>query len=268
VIHIEYHDKKVGWIIYPILGVSFIFFANDNDFETLIKLPSFKWDIVFSLLVVTTIGFYLAWLVRFLDQVKDLSWEKHFIRRGSKQFIYGITAPLILALGLELVYLRIINVDLNQSSIFNLELPLAFLYLFMINLLYYLNYLLVTFSRKHEEKDSTTLTKEKVKISAGSKEILMPINKIAFLKSENKVLWLYTFEGKQLHINDTLKDWEVKLPNEYFYRLNRQIIVHRDAIEGLESTGTRRLQVMLKNIDDDIYLPKSKVTDFRKWWNS
>lgn len=264
--NIDYYDKKIGWIIYPILGVSFIFFANDNNFETLIKLPSFKWDIVYSLIAVSIIGYYLAWLIRYLDKAKDLSWEKNFAKRGAIQFIYGIAAPLILVLGLEFVYLSIMHLD--HSSILNLELPLAFLYLFIIHLLYYLNYVSVTNRKKLEEKGFSGLVSEKVKISAGAKESLMPIKNIAFLKSEDKVLWLYTIEGRQLHINGTLKDWKAKLPKEFFYRLNRQFIVHRDAIEGLESTETRRLQVFLKNIDDDIYLPKSKVTDFRKWWNS
>ncbi|WP_158655202.1 LytTR family DNA-binding domain-containing protein [Flavivirga eckloniae] len=264
----NYHDKNFGWIIYPILGVSFTIFANDNDFETLIQIPSFKWDIVFSLFVVSIIGFYLAWLVRHLDKSKDLSWEKNFSKRAIIQFIYGVAAPLTLALGLELVYLNIINVDLNQSSILNLELPLAFLYLFILNLLYYLNYVSVAYRKKLEEKDASKLFEEKVKVSVGAKESLIPIKNIAFLKSEDKVLWLYTFEDKQLHISGTLNDWKLRLPNEYFYRLNRQIIVNRDAIEGLESTETRRLKVFLKNTDDDIYLPKSKVTDFRKWWKS
>lgn len=265
---IYYFDKKFGWIIYPIVGVSFIFFANDNDFETLIQLPSFKWDIVFSLLAVSIVGYYLAWLVRFLDRDKNLSWEKNFGKRATRQFTYGIAAPLIITFGLEFVYLSILKIDLTQSSILNLELPLAFLYLTIINLFYYLNYISVTHRKKFEENSSSKRFAENIKISTGAKESLMPVKDVAFLKSEDKVLWLYNFEGKQFHINGTLKDWEPKLPDKYFYRLNRQIMVHRDAIERLESTGTRRLKVVLKNTDDDIYLPKSKVTDFREWWKS
>ena len=265
--NIEYFDKKIGWFIYPIFAVSFIFFANDNAFHKLIRLPSFKWDIVFSLVVVAIIGYYLAWLVRHLDKFKDLSWDDYFTKRLIIQSIYGIAIPLLLTLGFELVYLKSINIDLSQSSILNLELPLAFLYLFIINLLYYLNYVSVTYLKRLEEKDSYSLLSEKIKISAGAKESLIPIKDIAFIKSEDKVLWLYTFEGKQLRINGTLKDWEIKLPTEFFYKLNRQIIAQRDAIKGIESTETRRLLIMLTNRDDDIYLPKSKVTDFRKWWN-
>lgn len=263
---VDYFDKKIGWIIYPVFGVSFIFFANDNDFEKLIQLPSFKWDIVFALIVVSIIGFYLGWLVRYLDKGKDSSWEKDFVKRASIQFLYGIAAPLIAVFGLELTYLKIINIDLSQSSMFNLELPLSFLYLFIINLLYYLNYISVTHRKNLAAMDSSQLLTQKINISVGAKESLMAIKNIAFLKSKDKVLWLHTFEGRQLHVNGTLKDWEAKLPKDFFYRLNRQVIAHRDAIEGAESTDTRRLLIMLKNNEDDIYLAKYKITEFRDWW--
>lgn len=91
-IKVNYYDKYIGWIIYPILAVSFIFFANDNDFETLIQLPSFKWDMVFSLVVASVTGGYLAWLTRFLDKSK--SWEKNFTKRATAQSLYGIATPL------------------------------------------------------------------------------------------------------------------------------------------------------------------------------
>lgn len=267
-VNVDYFDKKIGWLVYPIIGISFIFFANDNDLEKLVQLPSFKWDIVFSLVVVFIIGFYLAWLVRFLDKDQRLSWENNFVKRVTMQVLYGIAIPLMVAIGLEIVYLKILKIDLSESSILNLELPLAFLYLFLINLLYYLNYISVVQSKNKAAVDLSSILDKKVKILSGAKESLMPIGNIALLKSEDKLLWLYTFEGRQLLISGNLKEWEVKLPDKFFYRLNRQMIAHKDTIKGLESTKTRRMLVILKNIQDDIYLPKSKVTDFRKWWNN
>lgn len=264
----EYLDSKAGWIIYPVLGVSFIFFANDNDFKSLIRLPSFKWDLMFSIIAVTIIGFYLAWLVRRLDKNKKFSWENAFKKRVFLQFFYGIAIPLFFAIGIEIIYLDLIDITISQSTIFVLELPLSFIYLFIINLLYYLNHLTFSYQKKVKEQDTSKASTEKIKILEGSKENLLPIKDIAFLRSVDKLLWLYTFYEKQFHLNGSLNEWAAKLPKQYFYRLNRQIIAHRNAILSIETTETRRLKVFLKDFKDCVYIPKTKATDFRNWWQN
>ncbi|WP_200979083.1 LytTR family DNA-binding domain-containing protein [Echinicola sp. 20G] len=262
-----YFDRKLGWIIYPILGISFIFFANDNDFKTLVQLPSFKWDVVFSIFAASLIGFYLAWLTRYLD--KKHPWEKDLKKRASWQVLLGILAPLFFSIGLEVIYLQAIDINIRQSGILILELPLSFLYLFIINLLFYLNYISFAYQKNLRSKSTETTSVEKVKILEGAKENLIPVHHISFIRSTEKTLWLHTFQDKQFFQNGTLNDWEAKLPKQFFYRLNRQFIVHRDAIENIEPTATRRLKVVLKNFNgEDIFIPKTKATAFRNWWQS
>ena len=264
----KYFDKKIGWLLYPILGLSFIFFANDNDFKTLIRLPSFKWDVVFSVIAVSITGLYLAWLVRYLDNNKKIAWHAAFKKRAILQFCYGIAIPLFFCIGLELVYLSLIGLPVSQSSIYNLELPLAFIYLFLLNLLYYLNHVSIAYQNKLRENGNASKLKGAVRVTEGAKEHLMPVENIAFIKSTDKILWLHTDRSEQFHLNGSLNEWEAKLPKQYFYRLNRQFITHRDAIQSIEPTETRRLKVFLKGCNDDIYIPKTKATDFRNWWQN
>lgn len=262
---VDYADKKVGWLLYPVLGISFIFFANDNDIETLVHLPSFKWDVVFSLSAVSLVGLYLAWVTRRLDKNQKSSWRTSLRKRFLLQFFYGIVIPLFFSIGLELLYLLWIKFEISQSSILNLELPLAFIYLLFINLLYYLNYISHSQRTKNSEHLETSLLKRKVSFTEGAKESLMPIENIAFIRSSEKLLWVHTFQARQSLLSGTLNDWENELPNQHFYRINRQFIVHRDAIKNIESTETRRLKVLLGNYNGDVYVPKTKATEFRRW---
>ena len=263
-----YFDRKIGWFLYPMIGLSFIFFANDNDFKTLIYLPSFKWDVLFSMIVASIIGLYLGGLTRYLDKYHHLSWEAHFKSRMLLQVLFGMVVPIVVIIGLEVIYLIMIRVPVRESSIFNLELPLSLIYLFIINLIYYFNYTSFSYRKQLKEKDQAKTTKIRVKIIEGAQEKLMPIENIAFLRSADKLLWLHTFQKRQFPLNGSLKEWEEKLPKDYFYRLNRQIIAHRNAIQGIESTETRRLKVLIKDFDDEIFIPKTKATAFRKWWQN
>jgi len=260
---IRYLDKKVGWVLYPILGLSFIFFANENDFQTLVHLPSFKWDVLFALMAVATSGLYLAWLVRFLDRKNSFSWDEQLKRRLFAQLLLGVILPWAFTVVLELIYLKISGFAIPESSIFILEMPLAFLYLFLINLLYYLNY---TALSRAEPKDQD-ISESKILVSVGSKENLLPIKKIAFLRSADKTLWLQTFQDEQIYLTGSLNEWEEKLPGELFYRINRQLIANRASIEGVEPTETRRLRVLIKNCDGEFFIPKVRATAFRAWWS-
>lgn len=263
---IKYFDKKVGWILYPIIGISFIFFANDNDFTTLIQLPSFKWDVLFSIIAVVIVGFYLAWLVRYLDQNKNLNWDNNFSKRTIVQLIYGLFLPLFFIVGIEIIYLILINIPLDDSSIFKLELPLAFLYLFIINLLYYLNF--VSFMKQTPQNELKKVSVNFITAQEGAKEKAIPLEDCAFIQSSDKMLWLHTFQNKQILIQGTLVEWNSKLPSAYFFRLNRQFIAHRDAIDSIEQTETRRLKVFLKNLEQEIFISKTNATSFRQWWKT
>jgi len=267
---IKYADKNVGWIVYPIFAISFIFFANDNDFETLIKIPSFKWDILFALVTASIVGFYLGWLVRYLDKNEKTSWQNAPRKRFLLQSLYGILLPLLISIGLEIIYLDWIDIQLSESSILNLELPLAFIYLSIINLLYYLNFV-SQFHRLELESVKEQKTKaynQKISIQEGYKENLISIEAIAFVRSAEKITWLHSFDEKQSYLKGTLNEWEQKLPKEKFYRLNRQFIAHRNAIQSIEATNTRRLKVFLIGFSQEVYVPKTKASDFRKWLQS
>jgi hypothetical protein len=52
-------DRRLFIFGYPIIACSFIFIANDNPFNNLIQIPTFRTDVVFTLLVTYTIVLYL-----------------------------------------------------------------------------------------------------------------------------------------------------------------------------------------------------------------
>jgi len=267
-----YNDKIVWFAFYPIVAISFIFFANDNPFFTLIRLPTFLTDLLFAIIVTFSIGFYIKWLTLHFDIL--LPWNKNFKKRLVKQFLFGIMLPLFFSMLLEIIYLLTINISLKDSSIFNLELPLAFLFLSLINLFYLVNYLF--YSNKEIKNDMKVQTSidtsqksiEFIVVQKGFTEERINIEDCALLMSSNKIIWLYNFDGEKYRLQGTLEEWQLNLKEANFYRINRQYLVSLKSIKSIEQTETRKLKINLIINTDDVYVSKPNVTNFKLWWKN
>ncbi|MEQ1553319.1 MAG: LytTR family DNA-binding domain-containing protein [Ferruginibacter sp.] len=266
-LNIKFNDKLLWLISYFIISLSFIFFANDNSLPVLVKMPLFYADILFAVSVTFTTGFYLKKLNEKLN--KTISWQHSFKGRLLKQFLYGVLIPLFVAMALEVFYLYCINISIAKSAILNLELPLAFIFLVLINLVYLVTYLL-----KNKQKETVTekvfvksIEKlEFIKVQKGYVEEKIEINKCAYIKSANKLLWLQTFDGEKYRLQGTLEEWELKLSTSNFYRINRQYLAASKAIKSVEQTATRKLKVNFILPSEEVYISKPNVASFRQWW--
>lgn len=265
------------WIIfYPLVAISFIFIANDNPFWELIHLSSFISDVFFALIVTFLVGFYLQWLTYYLD--KTLTWNDNFADRLKKQFLLGVLLPLFAAMSLEIFYLYLIKIPLASSSMLNLELPLAFLFLLIANLFYLVNFLYlekktvnvsenIALSKSSEKVAEIEIAPNFIPIQKGFTEEKIEIEHCAFIVSANKMLWLHTFSGDQYRLKGTLEEWEEKLKNAGFYRLNRQYLATAAAIRSVEQTETRKLKInFILATEEEVYVSKPNVAHFRQWW--
>ncbi|HMU71231.1 MAG TPA: LytTR family DNA-binding domain-containing protein [Ferruginibacter sp.] len=267
--NIHYKDTLLWAAGYPIAALSFIFLANDNSLTTLIRLPTFLSDILFALVVTFAAGVYIRRITRILDA--RIPWHDGFRRRLLYQFLLGILVPLTVSMLLEVVYLYSARIPLASSSIVNLELPLAFIFLLLANLFYLVNYL---FYQKRTEiititREVVVAPKEPVRyltVQKGFTEEKIGIENCALLVSRNKLLWLHTYSGEQFRLAGSLEEWESKLKEVDFYRVNRQYLAARLAIQSVEQTETRKLKINFVIPSGEVYVSKPNAASFRQWW--
>lgn len=213
------------------------------------------------------VGGYLKWV--------SLKLDKRFSRDNLKeriklQAIHGVIFPLAISMIMEIIYLYFIDIPISESSIFNLELPLSVLFILLINAFYLSIYLfysqkiqIVTIAEGGVPKAESI---KYITAQKGYSEEKIDIKNCAFIKSSNKVLWLYTFDDNHFRLNGTLEDWEAKL-TPHFFKINRQYIVAASAIKSIEQTGTRKLKVHLcLPQEEEVFVSKANATDFKKWW--
>lgn len=264
-----YKDRILWIAFYPLSAISFLFFANDNPMAKLIRLPSFFTDLVFALLITFSSGLYVRQVILHLD--KKYPWQENLKTRLWLQTLYGILAPLLVVMILEVLYLMAININFANSSILNLELPLAFLLLLLVNSFYVGVYLF-------QNKKTEIITVEKIitlenkvtipyfVVQKGFNELKIETTDCAFIKSREKLLWLYTFDNEVYRLDGTLEEWEKKLESSFF-RINRQYLTSAEAIQAVTATETRKLKVdFVIPVNDAVYISKTNTSDFRKWW--
>lgn len=268
---IAYKDRILWMAFYPLAALSFIFIANDNPILKLILLPSFVTDIAFALSVTFAIGTYLKRITSYLDF--KYSWKEHLIKRSYLQFCYGVFVPLLTAILLEIIYLKTISISIAGSSIFYLELPLAFLLLLLPNSYYLAAYLFHhTNTKVIEIEKPIPSTGENIVsylvVQKGYCEQKIDIADCAFIKSAERLIWLHTLNNDIFRLDGTLDDWEDKLKGN-FYRINRQYLASTAVIQSVSITETRKLKVHFTiPVADEVYISKANASGFRKWWKN
>jgi two-component system response regulator LytT len=92
------------------------------------------------------------------------------------------------------------------------------------------------------------------------------VRDIAAVALENEVVYLYTFNKEKHAVFRPIDDIESALDPQNFFRINRQMILNRDAIFEMEPFFNRRVIVTLKiPTTDRPLVSRLKVTPFLEW---
>lgn len=127
------------FIYYTISALAVVHIGNDNTFSELFNIPSYYTDLILALSLSYLCGLYLHFFYKKLDATHF--HKKEVYSRLKKQFLMGIVLPLVLSIGIEILYLiYILDIPLSKSPIFYLELPLVFIFLFLANVAYFFNF--------------------------------------------------------------------------------------------------------------------------------
>ncbi|MBC5992222.1 LytR/AlgR family response regulator transcription factor [Pontibacter cellulosilyticus] len=103
-----------------------------------------------------------------------------------------------------------------------------------------------------------------VKQGQGIKAI--SLEEVAYFWAEEGVVFLVTKQGKRHIINYTLDQLEEQLDSAIFFRANRQLMVHIDAVQEVRPYFKGRLSLLLlPATEKDIIISSSKASDFKEW---
>ncbi|MBQ4820197.1 LytTR family DNA-binding domain-containing protein [Aquimarina sp. MMG016] len=110
-----------------------------------------------------------------------------------------------------------------------------------------------------------------LKVEQGGKITLVKHLEIAFIYSENKIVYIVKTDGTTIITNFTLNDIESKISEQNFYRANRQTILHVRSIDQVQSIENGKLSVLLKPTINNkkafhINISRYKKQEFMNWF--
>ena len=110
--------------------------------------------------------------------------------------------------------------------------------------------------------------KERFVVHMGRSVTLIPVDDIALFQKE-ELIYLVNKEGNRF-ITDfrSLDEVEELVNPKFFYRVNRQHLVHLPFIESYRSDDTGKLTLKLRGVKtNELIVSKEKAAEFKKWFD-
>jgi two-component system response regulator LytT len=96
--------------------------------------------------------------------------------------------------------------------------------------------------------------------------IVIQLDHVAFFSIANEITYLHTFENKKHPIFKKLEHIESVTNPDQFFRINRQMLIRRKAIESYEPYFNRKVILHLSvKTDENPIVSRLKVSEFKKW---
>lgn len=96
--------------------------------------------------------------------------------------------------------------------------------------------------------------------------IPLSVNDIAYFYTSNEKVTATTHSGERYAIDRTLEMLQSSLPEDMFFRANRQFIVSRQAVKDIAIWFGSRLSLNLKlETPEKIIISKARVPEFKQW---
>ena len=93
-------------------------------------------------------------------------------------------------------------------------------------------------------------------LSINSKQVFVKLENIIYIKAAGDYSEITTSNGIKGLTLKTMKEWETRLPDQYFTRVHRSTIVNMEYIEKLDEWFNNSLRVYLKGIEEPIIMSR------------
>lgn len=92
------------------------------------------------------------------------------------------------------------------------------------------------------------------------------VEEIDYIYLENKIVNFKLLDGSSIIVPYTLEELEEQLDPQFFFRVNRQFILHIDSIESIHKYFNEKIKIILKrDRNAEVIVSKIKVSQFKLW---
>lgn len=106
--------------------------------------------------------------------------------------------------------------------------------------------------------------KEKLAIKTSGKIVFINLKEILWVAADSYYVMIYSKEKKYL-VRSSLKEMEVKLPEEYFLRVHKSTIINLKFVEEVETYSHGEYLIKLKKVNERLKVSRSYSKAFSDW---
>ncbi|CAA9203155.1 LytR/AlgR family response regulator transcription factor [Flavobacterium collinsii] len=108
--------------------------------------------------------------------------------------------------------------------------------------------------------------KERFSISSPKGIYFITTNDILFFEANEGVLFAFDAFGKRHLLNETtLKEIEVLIDSQSFFRINRSELIHKKYVERIERYSKNTFAIKIKGHEKQLKTSQSTTVSFREW---
>lgn len=275
---VKYNDVTLFLWLIPVINAI-------NYYLTYTSKP-FSWRTVFTYSIDTLQG-YIAWLliravILYLD--KKVPYEHHFGKRLLIQLVLTIVACLTPIIVLTELLNWIASDKPVPANFYHTDIFIFMIWVLVGNGIYIGIYFYRQWQLAEQEKqqnllllqEQTKMRQEENRIrqegfvvKLGKKDISLAFDAIRAIYVDGGYTITCDLEGKKYFLDQSLDKVEKTVPAEFFFRINRQYILHRQAIAGFERIENGKLNVLLKPVEIlplTIVISRLRASAFKEWF--
>ncbi len=206
----------------------------------------------------------IRWLSKRLDN--SSSTAKQTLIRIRKQFLYGFLIPITTFITLGLVYAKWVDVNAIQPVDLLKELSVVIMFLYLANSFYLVIHIDRQFSLATVKVEEIKHFHEKVLVYHKGSYVPINLMEIALIYQRGQINWLITFEEEEHILDLSLNEIQKILSAAHFFKINRNQIVHKEAIYNYNAGSYGKINIEMKIKKMSATVSKDRAKDFRKWF--
>jgi len=262
--HQKYNDVK-----FFLVAIAFI--SAFNYYLTWSNIK-FNWFLVFTYAIDTIQGWLAWWAVRsiilYLD--KKLPYGNLPLKRILVQLFLTTTAGLLVIILLTELVSWIVRGRPAIANFYFFDIFIIAIWFFVINGIYIgMHYYSEWRESEWQRQEEKKLRTGGFTVRHGNQNLLFPFADILGFYAEDGYTILLTNENKKYFPDRSLDKIETILPEELFFRLNRQYILHRKILTGFKRTGNGKIEVLVNapgSLPPSITVSRTKAVSFKSWF--
>lgn len=261
---------------YPDIIIFLVFIPFISAFNYYLTYSNIKLNgfLALTFTIDTAQGYLAWWAVRAFIIYLDKKWP--YEKGGAKRILFQLITTSFIGLIIISALTELVSLIAKGKpaplAFYTIDLFIISIWFFVINGIYIgLYYFNLWRQSEAKLREETRVKSGGLLIKLGKQEILLPFQEIAGFYVENEYPMACLVSGKKYYLDKSLDKVQDDLPQEMFFRLNRQFMLHRQLVTGFRRLENGKIMVMTttkENFPSEIPVSRTKAAAFKAWFRA